>query len=238
MAAANQTGRHRTETGRCDRRRPHCPRPHAHGHGATISRHAARRPCSGTGQGTYGRRPCARNILRPGHTAAQVTVLTLAAPALTTYCVHVIPRTKSTHLRSPPLRSQHTVPMPYCGPSQRTYARRPYAHHMLHTGHAAGQVQCTYARCPCAGFVQSIIPIDAGPPKRIPVLKGFLRLRGAQPDGPPQDANRLPQQAAPALPWAARAQVQPPHLRTPLPSAARQGQAPLASAYASVMLQL
>ena len=103
--------------------------------------HNAPKPYCGPGQRTCGRCPCAHNMLRPGHTAAQVRVRTLAAPALTSCCAHAILRPRSRYLRSPPLRSQHIAARPYCGPSQATYARRPCAHDILWPGHNAGWVK-------------------------------------------------------------------------------------------------
>ena len=172
-------GRHRTEPGRCDRRRPRCPRRHAHSHGATASQHVAPRPYSGTGQGTHAHRPCAHNILRPGHTAAlvtvpafaapgahntlrpchtaaQVDVLTLAAPSLTACCVHAI-----LHAQVKALTPAAPAPTACCAQAMqraRCYVLMPAA--------------------PCAGFVQRLIPIGAGLPQRIPVLKGPLHRMG------------------------------------------------------------
>jgi hypothetical protein len=82
--------------------------------------HTTPKPCGGPSPGTHACCPCAFNTLRPRHAAAQVDVLTFAAPA---------PRARR---------------------ARGTFSHRPCARGMLHQSHAAGQAQCTYTRRPCA----------------------------------------------------------------------------------------
>ena len=79
-------------------------------------------------EGTSARRPCARNILRPAHTAAQVQGTSARRP-----CAHNI------------LRPAHTAAQ-----VQGASARRPCAHNILRPGRTAAQMQGTSARRPTA----------------------------------------------------------------------------------------